>query len=131
MPGKCPQCGAPVENGRCGYCGYTIPETSFQAAPVSNDPQTVPVQNNYIPPATPASADTSIIYGVSQKKKTVALLLCIFLGYLGAHKFYVGKIGGGLLYLFTAGLFGIGWFIDIIVIATGHFKDDFGLALEQ
>jgi len=41
----------------------------------------------------------------SDKKKITALLLCIFLGVFGAHQFYVGKIGKGLLYLFTVGLF--------------------------
>lgn len=46
------------------------------------------------------------------KNKWVALLLCIFT--VCGHKFYEGKIGMGILYLFTAGLFGIGWFIDII-----------------
>lgn len=50
------------------------------------------------------------------KNKWVAFLLCFFLGYLGAHKFYEGKIGMGILYLFTAGLFGIGWIVDIIRI---------------
>ena len=48
--------------------------------------------------------------------KWVAFLLCFFLGYLGAHKFYEGRIGSGILYLLTFGLFGIGWFIDCIVL---------------
>ena len=46
----------------------------------------------------------------------VALLLCIFLGEFGAHKFYEGKIGMGILYLCTCGLCGIGWIIDIIAL---------------
>lgn len=50
------------------------------------------------------------------KNKYVSLLLCIFLGGFGAHKFYEGKIGMGILYIFTGGLFGIGWIVDIITI---------------
>lgn len=42
------------------------------------------------------------------------LCLCLFLGWLGAHKFYEGKTGMGILYLFTFGLFGFGWVIDAI-----------------
>ncbi len=49
-------------------------------------------------------------------KKWPAFLLCWFLGYLGAHKFYEGKTGMGILYLFTFGLFGIGILIDWISI---------------
>lgn len=45
-----------------------------------------------------------------------ALVLCIFLGFLGGHKFYEGKAGMGILYLFTGGLFGIGVLIDFIII---------------
>ena len=40
----------------------------------------------------------------------------VLLGIFGAHKFYEGKIGMGILYLFTVGLFGIGWVIDLIVL---------------
>ena len=42
--------------------------------------------------------------------------LCLFLGWIGAHKFYEKKNGMGILYLFTLGLFGIGWIFDTIVI---------------
>ena len=59
-------------------------------------------------------------YVVSGKvvNKTTALLLAIFLGFLGVHRFYGGKIGTGILWLITAGLGGIGWLVDIIIIAT-------------
>lgn len=53
--------------------------------------------------------------------KWTAFLLCFFLGTIGAHKFYEGKIGLGVLYLFTGGLFGIGTLVDLITILT---KDD-------
>lgn len=48
------------------------------------------------------------------KNKWVALTLCIFLGWIGAHRYYEGKKITGLIYTFTFGIFGIGWFIDII-----------------
>lgn len=50
--------------------------------------------------------------------KWTAFLLCTFLGGFGAHKFYEGKVGMGILYIFTFGLFGIGVLIDWIVILT-------------
>lgn len=45
---------------------------------------------------------------------TIELCLCLLLGWLGAHKFYAGKMGMGILYLFTFGLCGIGWIVDTI-----------------
>lgn len=65
----------------------------------------------------------------SRKSKTTAGLLCFFLGELGIHRFYVGKVGTGILWLCTAGLFGIGWLIDLIMIICGKFKDSSGLNL--
>lgn len=59
----------------------------------------------------------------SEKSWLATLLLCIFLGEFGIHRFYVGKVGTGLLYLFTLGFFGIGIIVDIIMIAVGSFTD--------
>mgnify|MGYP000202176321 CR=1 FL=1 len=67
----------------------------------------------------------------SDKSKIVALLLCVFLGILGFHRFYVGKVGTGIIYLFTGGILGIGWILDIIKICTGTFRDGAGAPLRQ
>ena len=60
------------------------------------------------------------------KSKMVALLLCFFLGNWGIHRFYVGKVGTGLIWLFTLGFCGIGTIIDFIMILVGAFKDSEG-----
>lgn len=65
----------------------------------------------------------------SDKSRGVAALLCFFLGFLGIHRFYVGKIGTGILWLLTVGFFGIGEFIDFFVILFGGFKDSKGRKL--
>ena len=59
----------------------------------------------------------------SDKSRTVALALCIPLGVFGAHRFYVGKIGTGLLQLCTLGGFGLWYLYDLILIASGQFRD--------
>ncbi|WP_439134904.1 TM2 domain-containing protein [Pseudomaricurvus sp.] len=66
---------------------------------------------------------------VSDKKILPAFLLCFFLGILGLHRFYVGKIGTGVLQIFTLGGLGIWAFIDLIIIAVGSFKDKEGNTL--
>ena len=64
---------------------------------------------------------------ISPKSRLVALLLCFFLGALGVHRFYVGKVGTGVLMLITLGGCGIWMLIDLILIVVGSFKDKDGL----
>ena len=65
--------------------------------------------------------------GTSPKSRTVALLLCLFLGWLGAHRFYVGKVGTGILMPLTlGGFFGIWVMVDLIFIVCGIFRDKEG-----
>lgn len=68
---------------------------------------------------------------VSEKKRLPALLLCFFFGALGIHRFYVGKVGTGILWLFTLGLLGFGALVDFIMIIVGSFKDKDGKVLEE
>ncbi len=60
---------------------------------------------------------------VSLKSRLATLLFCIFLGWLGVHRFYVGKVGTGVLMLITAGGLGIWVLIDFITIVVGGFTD--------
>lgn len=109
----CPNCGTRTENAKfCKYCGAVIgadcvvcPACGRQVEPLQSaqQPQPVYVNNN-------------VTYGGVEKSKWAAFFLCLFLGLIGAHKFYEGKIGMGVLYIFTGGLFGIGAFVDLIVI---------------
>lgn len=67
---------------------------------------------------------------ISEKGFVPTILLCLFLGGIGVHRFYVGKIGTGVLMLFTLGGLGIWTLIDLIVIVCGNFKDKNGLLIK-
>ncbi len=68
--------------------------------------------------------------GKSEKSNVAALLLCLFLGGLGVHRFYVGKVGTGILQLVTLGGVGIWAFIDMILIIMQKFTDSEGNTLK-
>ena len=123
MAGKCPVCGAPLEGNACSYCGYREPVQAGAGQSTGGEQPQVVINNQTV-------VNGGVAFGVSKKDKMVTLLLCIFLGGLGVHRFYVGKIGTGVLYLLTAGIFGIGWIVDIVVIAMGNFTDGFGLPIK-
>ena len=48
------------------------------------------------------------------KNRSTALILCLFLGVLGVHQYYLGNYGKGVLYTLTGGLLGIGWLYDLV-----------------
>ena len=60
---------------------------------------------------------------ISDKSRLVAALLCGFFGVFGIHRFYVGKIGTGILMLLTLGGLGVWSLIDLILILAGSFRD--------
>ena len=60
---------------------------------------------------------------MSDKKILPAFLLCFFLGPLGSHRYYVGKVGSGVLHLLTLGGLGIWTLIDFVRIIIGSFTD--------
>ncbi|CEG86853.1 TM2 domain-containing protein [Propionibacterium freudenreichii] len=102
-----------------GQPGYPQGQPSYQQPPQGTYPQGQP---GY-PQGQPGYQQAFGQPPVSDKNRTAALLLCIFLGGLGVHRFYAGKVGTGIVWLLTAGCLGIGWIVDIIMIATGSFRD--------
>ncbi len=60
------------------------------------------------------SNNTNVPPGMVAKNKYIAIILCLFT--FCGHKFYEGKIVMGCLYILTCGFFGIGWFIDLLIL---------------
>lgn len=106
----CKHCGQQIPAAAvfCAHCGCQV-ETLQQTA----QPNIVINNAN-----TNTNRNTNVVGGRGGKRlsKWTSFFLCLFLGVFGAHKFYEGKTGMGIVYLFTFGLFGIGWFIDLIAL---------------
>ena len=128
----CANCGANIETGAgfCSGCGAPA------GTPGGAAPGAPPQQPRYAaPPQTPGYASAGAYAparpGVSDKKILVAFLLCWFLGFLGVHRFYVGKVGTGILEVITIGGLGIWVLIDFIMIIVGAFTDKQGNYLKD
>ncbi len=67
--------------------------------------------------------------GRPARRRSTAFWLCLFLGWAGCHRYYVGKKGSGRLYLLTGGLMLLGVIVDLVRIVTGSFEDGFGRPL--
>lgn len=105
----------------CKHCGEIIdkdciicPKCGKQVEELKAEQPTVVVNNTNT--NTNVNRNINNNAGGRMKNKWTAFFLCLFLGFIGAHKFYEGKVGMGILYIFTVGLFGIGWLIDLIAI---------------
>ena len=101
----CTKCGAKLEDD------YAVcPDCGTQCADRAKDSQ----------PQQQAQVNANATAKPLGKKcnKWTSVILCFFLGGYGAHKFYEGKMGMGILYLFTAGLLGIGVLVDLITLIT-------------
>lgn len=136
----CPNCGKQLkESVFCKYCGAQIdkhvvicPKCGRQVGEVQQTPVQQPqiVINNA---NTSSNVNTNNNGGgmmYPYKSKMTALLLCIFVGFLGAHRFYVGKIGTGLIWLCTFGLGGVGVIFDLLMIILGSFRDKANMPLQ-
>lgn len=126
---RCLNCGALRDDLKfCQHCGQAIdkecvvcPKCGKQVSELKQaQPQVIinnSNSNNNVNSSMSSAYMDAMLHGFRPRKdKWIAFALCLILGGLGAHKFYEGKTGMGILYLFTFGLFGIGWFIDLIII---------------
>ena len=114
-----------IKTKYCKFCAAKIPEEAVictacgrqveELKQASNQPNIIINNEN-----SNINTNTNItpIVGLVPRNKWVAFFLCLFLGFFGAHKFYERKPGMGILYMFTAGLFLIGWIVDLISILS-------------
>ncbi len=116
----CKHCGEkiPLDAVICTKCGRQVEEIKNEATPQvvvnnSNENTSTNVNTN-----TNTNVNANSGFVGKPRNKWVSLLLCIFLGFFGAHKFYEGKIGMGVLYIFTGGLLCIGVIVDFFVILS-------------
>ncbi len=115
----CKCCGTKIPEDAviCTACGCQVEElkqaNNQPQITINNDNKSI---NANVNTNTNTNINTNSASNSTPKNKWVAFFLCFFLGYFGAHKFYEGKTGMGILYLFTFGLLSIGWIIDIFVI---------------
>ena len=113
---------AAEEAGAAAPAAVDVPPPPAFAAPAA---ATVPVFPNGKPMLDAQGQP------VSDKSRLAAALLCWFVGVLGVHRFYVGKVGTGVAMLLTCGGLGVWALIDLIVILLGSFKDQDGRALQN
>ena len=116
--------------------GAVPPPPPAAASPATPPPPPAPVPPPVAPMAVPVYPDGKPMQDASgrpasPKSRLAAALLAWFLGFLGVHRFYVGKVGTGILMLVTLGGFGIWVIIDLILILVGSFTDKQGRVLSN
>ena len=108
----------------CKHCGAQIPEDAIICTKCGRQVEEIKKGSSETPNIVINNTNTNTNVNhnnaggrhMREKNKWGAVLLCFFLGFFGAHKFYEGKVGMGILYIFTAGLFGFGVIIDFFIL---------------
>ncbi len=113
----CKFCGnrIPMDAVICVHCGRQVEElrqSAAQAQPVIINNSNNNVNNN----VNTSIAPMAYMPLGRPKNKWMAFWLCLLFGYLGIHRFYEGKIGTGIIWALSGGLFGIGWLVDVLCI---------------
>jgi len=115
------------------YTDEEMQERKIQQQKVSPIPTqnltTTPIGSTLPKPTIKPQPPTTIRKNISPKSRTISLVLCVLLGYFGGHQFYAGRKTMGIVYIFTLGLFTIGWIIDFILIILGQYKDKEGILI--
>ena len=132
----CPACGAPASSGQ----PQPMPPPAYAPPPYAQQPQYAPPpygQPQYAPPPAYTQPTTVVINSqpqeiMSEKSRTVFAILAFFLGGLGIHEFYIGKVGNGIATIianFLCSPFLVAIFVGIDVLTThrdseGHLLQD-------
>ena len=137
--GTCSYCGKPycseclVEVDGRMVCRDDVTRVMQEAKATASVAQPAPINVNVSNVNSNVNTNTNNnASGVAypQKSKWATFFLCLFLGMFGVHRFYVGKTGTGLIYLFSLGIGGVGWVFDLIMILFGGFRDKAGMPLK-
>lgn len=121
----CTKCNFINDSGAltCSNCGHNLLEKDGLNE-INSKAQEVKKEEN-------DTIDSSEKEDVSNKKWSVVLILCILLGLIGFHRFYVGKGGTAILMLLTLGGFGIWTLVDLVIISLSEFTDEDGRKIKR
>ena len=121
---KCTQCGAALKNyvnGKavCEYCGSTFYDDSFRSEDGAIKKSINELKELFSTQQKNKTQETAATTSTQQKgykNKYISILLCLFFGWIGAHRFYEGKFVSAIVYMFSYGLFFVGIIIDLIIL---------------
>lgn len=109
------------------------PTLGAESSTIANVPtgrQVAGAVPNPIPPPSFQNISAQVpAHETSPKSRGVAIVLCLLLGFYGAHRFYAGKYGTGVLMMFTAGGLFLWWMVDLFALITSSFTDSKGRVL--